>query len=114
MSEKPVRNMVMPVAPMFASIMTGPAKHLVKKLCKVKNIKGHLQEEIAVVKEIHWNSVSSSMNLVETTIKIGTVGMVIGVAEPSTVLRFMASQPLNPDDMSIYHISVLNLEVIRE
>lgn len=104
----------MPVAPMFASIMTGPATHLVKKLCKVKNVAGHEDSVISVVKETRWNLGPGNENLEETNIKVGTVGMVVGVAEPKTVLRFLVTSNSGNDPVDgIYHLSVLNLEPLE-
>jgi hypothetical protein len=104
----------MPVAPMFAAIMTGPATHLISKLCKVKNIAGHEDSSISVVKESRWNLGPGSANLEQTTIKVGTIGMVVGVAEPKTVLRFLVTSLGNGPVDGIYHLSVLNLEPLEE
>lgn len=110
---KPKKNLIMPVAPMFATIMESRTRSMVKKLCKIKNITGHEEPEVVVVKETAWNLGSGNENLEQTSLKIGTVGMVVGLAEPKTVLRFLvASQDENVQVDGIYHVSVLNLEPI--
>lgn len=114
MTDTPKKNLILPVAPMFATIMTGPAAHLVKKLCKVKNVAGHEDSAIAVVKETKWNLGPGNDNLEQTTIKVGTIGMVVGVAEPKTVLRFLVTSNSGNDPVDgIYHLSVLNLEPLE-
>lgn len=113
MAGNPEKNLIMPVSPMFASIMTGPASHLVKKLCRVKNISGHNDSEIQIVEEDRWGYGPINTNLKITTIKIGTIGMVVGVAEPKTVLRFLVSETADETENHIYHVSVLNLELLE-
>ncbi len=111
---KPKKNLIMPVAPMFATIMEPRARSMVKKLCKVKNIPGHEESAIGVVKETAWNLGPGNENLEETSLKMGTIGMVVGVAEPKTVVRLLVtSQEGNPLVDGIYHVSVLNLEPIN-
>lgn len=112
--EKPKKNLIMPVSPMFALIMMGPARHLVKKLCRVKNIQGHDGDAISVVKEGRWALGAVNDNLEECEIKVGTIGMVVGIAEPKTVLRFLVASETGDDaDSCIYHLSVLNLEPLE-
>lgn len=105
----------MPVAPMFETIMRAQANALLKRLCRVKNIQGHTEEWINVVKETNWNQGSGNENLQECYMSIGTIGMVVGVAYPTTVLRFLVITKNGNQDMDgIYHVSVLNLEPCNE
>ena len=109
------KNLIMPVAPMFASIMTGPASHLVKKLCKVVNVTGETRTSIAAVKEHSWNGGPGNENLEMSFLDIGRLGMVVGIAEPKTVLRFLVASPTGNEEVDgIYHVSVLNLEPLEE
>lgn len=84
-----------------------------KKLYSVKNIPGHTLGWINVVKEKTWNLGSGNDNLEMHSLNIGTVGMVVGVAQPETVLRFMVTTG-NQDVDGIYHVSILNLEPYLE
>jgi hypothetical protein len=72
--------------------------------------------EIEVVREKRWALGPVNDNLELATIKVGTIGMVVGVAEPKTVLRLLVSESRDlPDsemNSSIYHLSVLNLEPV--
>lgn len=105
----------MPVAPMFETIMATRATSLLKKLCRVKNIQGHEEEWINTVKETNWNQGSGNENLEERSLNIGTIGMVVGVANPRTVLRLLViTKDGNQDVDGIYHVSVLNLEPYNE
>ena len=109
------KNLIMPVAPMFETIMATRATSLLKKLCRVKNIQGHEEEWINTVKETNWNQGSGNENLEERSLNIGTVGMVVGVANPKTVLRILViTKDGNQDVDGIYHVSVLNLEPCNE
>lgn len=103
----------MPVTPMFASIMTTEARTLVKKLCKIKNIQGHTHDSpVLVLRESNWNHGSGNDNLEESALSVGVVGMVVGVAQPTTVLRFLVSG--NERIEGTYHVSVMNLEPLEE
>lgn len=105
----------MPVAPMFETIMATRANSLLKRLCRVKNIQGHTEEWINTVKETNWNQGSGNENLEERSLNIGTIGMVVGVANPKTVLRLLViTKDGNQDVDGIYHVSVLNLEPYNE
>lgn len=85
------------------------AKRLVKRLCRVKNQNGAIGDHINIVMETNWNQGPGNDNLEQRSLNIGTIGMVVGVAEPATVLRFLVANN-NPNDDGIYHVSVLNLE----
>lgn len=114
---KPKKNLILPTTPMFASIMAPIAARMHKQLCRVKRMKGreHLGEEwINVVKEETWGEGIDNENLKEASLNIGTVGMVVGIANPATVLRFMVSNDGNAEDNGIYHVSVMNLELLKE
>jgi hypothetical protein len=114
-SPSPKKNLVMPVAPMFETIMATRANSLLKRLCRVKNIQGHTEEWINTVKETNWNQGSGNENLEERSLNIGTIGMVVGVANPKTVLRLLViTKDGNQDVDGIYHMNVLNLEPYNE
>jgi hypothetical protein len=90
------------------------AKAMVKKLCRVKSMQGHTQEWVNTVKEVAWNKGPGNDNLQQRSLNVGTIGMVVGIAEPKTVLRFLvATESGNQDIDGIYHVSVLNLEFMR-
>lgn len=107
---KPKPNLIMPVSPMFASIMIPMAKRLIKKLCKVKNMNGATGDHINITMETNWNQGVGNENLEQRSLDIGTIGMVVGVADPATDLRFLVTSTKNPGLDGIYHVSVLNLE----
>jgi hypothetical protein len=112
--DKPKPNLIMPVAPMFASIMEPRARSMVKQLCKIKNMQGHSDPCIDVVKEVAWNQGPGNENLEQRSLDIGTIGMVVAVAEPKTVLRFLVTtKEGNQDIDGIYHVSVMNLEPLE-
>jgi len=112
------KNLIVPTTPMFASIMEPLVKKAVKKLCVVKQITGHEGKYIDVVREAAWNQGSGNENLEPCKLAVGTIGMVVGIAEPKTMLRFLVVSPddsngkINQD--SIYHVNILNLEFMRE
>ena len=116
--EKPKRNLILPTTPMFASIMEPLARAMVKKLCRVKHMKGHEGPYVDTVREVSWNHGPGNDNLETCQVAVGTVGMVVGVAEPKTALRFLVVSPdteqgkVNQD--AIYHVSVMNLEVMKK
>lgn len=109
----PKKNLIMPVAPMFATIMTGPASHLVKKICRVVDkTREYPYPPLSVVKETNWNQGPGNDNLEQCSLNVGTIGMVVGVAEPKTVLRFLVTSEAGNENIDgIYHVSVLNLEL---
>lgn len=111
---KPKRNLIMPTTPMFASIMAPVAARMHKQLCRVKNMNGQTEAWINTVKESTWTGGAVNDNLEQASLDIGTVGMVVGVANPATVLRFMVSKDGNPANDGIYHVSVMNLELLKE
>lgn len=116
---KPKKNLIMPTTPMFASIMNPVANKLVRKLCKVKNIQGHEGLYVDTVRELDWNNGPNNDNLEQCQIAVGTVGMVLGKAAPSTMLRFLvvssdADDGAKVNKDAIYHLSVLNLEILDE
>lgn len=100
-------NLIMPVSPMFAAIMTIPASKLVKQVCEVVNMHGYSSETIDVVKESVWGNGVGNENLEKSTLSVGTVGLVVDIAEPRTVLRFLSNN-------SIYHVNVLNLKPVNK
>jgi hypothetical protein len=115
--EKPKKNYIIPTTPLFASIMEPLAKKMVKKLCKVKHIKGHEGHYINTVREVTWNQGPGNDNLEACKLAVGTKGLVVGIAEPKTMLRFMVVSPDDPkgkvNEDAIYHVNVLNLEVMK-
>ena len=114
---KPKKNLILPTTPMFASIMAPIAARMHKQLCRVKKMRGHeadAEEWINTVKESTWTGGVVNDNLEEASLDIGTVGMVVGIANPATMLRFMVSKDGNPANDGIYHVSVMNLELLKE
>jgi len=116
-SEKPKKNHIVPTTPLFASIMEPLAKKMVKKLCKVKPLKGHEGPYLDTVREVSWNQGPGNDNLEVCKLAIGTKGLVVGIAEPKIMLRFMVVSPDDPkgkiNEDAIYHVNVLNLEVMN-
>lgn len=110
--DSPKPNLIMPVPPLFASIMAPRAARLVKQLCKVKGTVPAVQW-INTVREIDWNKGPGNENLAQVSLNVGTVGMVVGVSTVSTVLRFMVTTG-NQNEDGIYHVSVMNLEPMEE
>src|SRR5690349_2237435 len=112
-AEKPKKNIIMPVAPMFVAIMEPKARNMVKKLARVRNFQGQTGAWIDCVKEMSWNQGPGNDNLEQRSLNVGTIGMVVGLADPKTVLRFMVVTGNQHDD-GIYHVSVMNLEPLTE
>jgi hypothetical protein len=115
--ERPKKNYIIATTPLFASIMEPLAKKMVKKLCKVKNTKGHEGYYLDTVREVSWNQGPGNDNLEACKLAIGTKGLVVGIAEPKIMLRFMVVSPDDPkgkvNEDAIYHVNVLNLEILN-
>lgn len=105
-------NLILPVSPMFASIMTPVAAKLVKKLAKVKSIKSSETSHVECVREVSWADGSDNQNLERASIPIGTQGLVVEAL--GTVLRVLVSEgdSLDTTFHHIYHLGVLNLELV--
>jgi len=107
------KNLILPTSPLFASILEPQAKRMIKKLCKIKNINGHTGQCVDTTREVAWNQGMGNENLEQCQIPVGTIGMVVGIAEPKTVLRVLIVAPdQNPKD-AVYHINILNLEIMN-
>lgn len=111
--QKPKQDLVQSSSPMFESIMAPRAAMLVKQLCRVKRMPGQTKDWIDVVKETAWNKGIDNENLEQRSLNIGTVGMVVGIAQSKTTLRFMVATGNEHDD-GIYHVNVINLEPIDQ
>lgn len=110
-------NKIKPVTPMWESIYAPKARLLAKSqsMVQVKPINGIDGENLWVncLKEINLGKGPVEDNLEERSLDKDMIGLVVGIATPSTICRVLVTVN-HPEKDGIYHVCASRLQVVTQ
>jgi len=107
---------IKPVTPIWESIYAPKARILAKSKSMVKvNPMGGIDDNpwVNCLKEINLGKGATEDNLEERSLDEGMIGLVVGIATPSTICRVLITVN-HPEKDGIYHVCASRLQVVTQ